>query len=202
MLLFDVFMIFALIILDIIQLYKHIVGNKYIVWVNFGLATTVRILIVGMRIVFEFIVKWISRSTMYAITALFSFIYSSHTLPPKEFPLMVNIVLYVDVSLLGILFLYVFMIKLCAKKFHKVIFWKKLFFKISILAMILYGLFIVIVALFNHIHRARVKHEYWRASLFYFECGHLLLYCGFFAICKYKKWLKKYECKAWSCIYK
>jgi hypothetical protein len=86
--------------------------------VNFGLATFLRIALLGMRVSLEYIIKRIERSTMYLFFALFSFVYSAHCLPSPNYPSITMIVLIVDASVLGFIVLYIGAVKTFCTKFH------------------------------------------------------------------------------------
>lgn len=69
-----------------------------LVWINFSLATLIRIAIIGVKISLEYIGKRIEIHTVYILTILASFSYSAHTLAFKYS--LTYIVFIVDVSII------------------------------------------------------------------------------------------------------
>ena len=56
-------------------------NTHFVVWINFGIATTFRLVIIGIRVVFEYVVQRIALSTIYLFLASISFLYSAHVMP-------------------------------------------------------------------------------------------------------------------------
>lgn len=93
------------------------VVRKEVIWINFGIALSIRITIIAFRVFFEFIVKRISKSSMYTFTMLASYVFSAHCLPSYRINyMMAPIVLYVDLGVIGIFTLIIVSIKILTRK--------------------------------------------------------------------------------------
>ncbi len=89
-------------------------NQHFIVWINFGIATTFRIVIIGIRVLFEYLVERIALSTIYLFLASISFLYSAHVMPQFYFSLLV--VAIVDLGLVILLVTFIVMIKCLSRK--------------------------------------------------------------------------------------
>lgn len=145
------------------------------------MATFIRVFLIGIRIVFEFIVERVNRSTICLLMASSSFIYSGHIMPlHEEFWLIVMIV---DLSLLLAILIFAGSIKIFAKRHNITIACRKAFIKIAIASCIFYALFITAMSFINHIQRSIFKIEF-TSSLFYSEAVILIYYITLFGIKK------------------
>jgi hypothetical protein len=116
---FDILMLMVLIGLCIESILKNVSNRRgtIIIWINFAITTLIRIIILLVRAPLERVLKRVRRSTIYAVTAVMSFMYSGHCLP--YFDYMPEIVLSVDVGLIGLLLITGICIKLNAKRIHR-----------------------------------------------------------------------------------
>jgi hypothetical protein len=119
----------------------------FIKWINLGLAITIRVVIIGIRIVFEYIVERVDKSTIYAFLAAISFIFSGHIMPNYDTILLM--VLLVDVSILILLVIYAICIKCLSRRHNITLACRRVFYTLATILFILYCLFITAVALTN-----------------------------------------------------
>ena len=125
---------------------------NFIKWINLSLAITFRLVIIGIRIVFEYIVERVSRSTIYAFLAAVSFIFSGHIMPQKDLNLL--IVAVVDLGVVITLAVFAVSIKcLVSRKHHITLACRKIFYALALTFFILYVAFITAVAIINHVQR-------------------------------------------------
>lgn len=162
--------------------------DKIIIWFNFGTTTVIRIVILIVRISFERVVNRIRRSTMYAVTAVLSFMYSGHCLPYLDF--MPEITIISDSVILFILLVGGICIRICAKKINRSLEWKRRYEITTFLFVITYGIYLAVIGLINEIKREKFWPGY-RGVLFYFECSHLAVYTILALICKFRVFSKK-----------
>ena len=129
---------------------------------------------------------------MHGFVAVTSFIYSGHVMPMHEIYWLM--VMTVDLSIIALLLFFAGGIKLFSRRHHITLACRKVFVAIAIASFILYGLFITAVAFINYIQRLKLD-DHTALSLFYSECGLLLLYLCLFSIKK----LQEYNmCKCFS----
>lgn len=182
-LLFDIALAFVLIGLGIYYIKQPENLESRFIWINLGFIVLIRFLIVVMRILFEFLVRRIQRSTSYLVIALFSFVPSSHILPNPGDYYIPKVVLIVDCCMSGVLILYIFLAKRLSPKFHITVKMKSLFNYLFGAVCVSYVCFILGLALYNHIQRIRllgVDHGIY----FYIELGHFLIFITIFIIVK------------------
>lgn len=118
---------------------------------------------------------------MHAFVAVASFIYSGHIMPKhQEYWL---IVMTVDLSIIVFLLLFAAGIKIFTRRHHITLACSKVFQALALIFFITYGVFITAVAFINNIERQLADIDF-TCSLFYSECGLLLLYLCLFLIKK------------------
>jgi hypothetical protein len=176
-------MILALVALSIYQIVRDRVDLPVpLVWVNFSIATLLRIAIVGLKVSFEYIVRRIQIHTVYILTALSSFVYSAHVLGSSS--TMSYVVLFVDIGFILISVLPLVLIKCLTKRNHGLLIKIKESLRCILITLaVLYGLFITALAIANTVLRYKEIPNY-VAVLFFFECAHLIVYSLLYLISK------------------
>lgn len=153
-------------------------------WINFGIATTFRIIIIGIRVVFEYVVQRIALSTIYLFLASLSFLYSAHVMPQFYFSLLA--VAAVDLGLVISLVTFIFMIKCLSRKQNMTLKCRQVFHVIALVLFIGYIAFVTAIAIMNYVQRTQSDVDY-SQSLFYSECFFVILYLLFFGISKMRE---------------
>eukprot|EP00347_Sterkiella_histriomuscorum_P019511 403341353 len=153
--------------------------SSFIKWINLGLAITFRLVIIGIRVIFEYIVERVARSIFYAMLAAVSFIFSGHVMPEKDINLL--IVAVVDLGVIIILLIYAVSIKCLSKRQNITLACRKAFNTVALILFISYCVFITTIAIVNHVQRQLIEIDY-ASSLFYSECFFGFLYIFMFTL--------------------